>query len=117
MAQSKINGVILSLQDQLVIRNKRFQQTEAAKELRSKLEELLNGTGSSGSEDRRGRLRSIAQQIGELKIPLGMRIKMMLGLVGVRSLISSVRTNLLSSFLLGLAEGVWGPLLWVHHYL
>jgi hypothetical protein len=46
MAQSKINGVILGLQDQLMIRNKRFQQTEAAKELKIKLVEPLKDTES-----------------------------------------------------------------------
>ncbi|KAJ2916073.1 hypothetical protein MD484_g4340, partial [Candolleomyces efflorescens] len=62
MAQSKIDG------------------TEAAKQLRSKLEELLHETELSSSQDRRERLGSLVQQIGELKISLGTRIKMMLGL-------------------------------------
>ncbi|KAJ2914234.1 hypothetical protein MD484_g6178, partial [Candolleomyces efflorescens] len=80
VAQSDIDSTILNIQEQLVRRNKKFQQTDAAKELRRKLVELLNESGSATSESRRERLRSLAQQIGDLKIPIGARIKAMLGL-------------------------------------
>jgi hypothetical protein len=81
VVQSDLDLTILNIQEQLVKRNRKFKQTDAAMELRRKLVELLNESGSSSSESRRERLRSMVQEINELKIPLGARIKMMLGLV------------------------------------
>ena len=86
--QATLDLGILNLQEQLVRRNRRFQQTDAAIELREKLLELLNESGTSTSEIRREHLRSLAQQIERLKIPMGARIKMMLGLVSVRFILA-----------------------------
>jgi hypothetical protein len=81
---AELDSGILSLQEQLMAKGKRFQQTDAAVELRKKLLDLLKESGSASSANRRERLRSLMQQVGELKIPLGTRIRAMLRLVGVQ---------------------------------
>ncbi|KAJ2916075.1 hypothetical protein MD484_g4342, partial [Candolleomyces efflorescens] len=80
VSDTDLDSGILNIQDQLMKMGKKFQQTDAAVELRKKLLDLLKESGSSSSESRRERLRSLMQQVSELKIPLGARIKAMLGL-------------------------------------
>jgi hypothetical protein len=82
---AELDSGILSLQEQLMAKGKKFQQTDAAVELRKKLLDLLKESGSASSANRRERLRSLMQQVGDLKIPLGTRIKAMLRMVGVQS--------------------------------
>jgi hypothetical protein len=81
---AELDSGILSLQEQLMAKGKKFQQTDAAVELRKKLLDLLKESGSASSANRRERFRSLMQQVGELKIPLGTRIRAMLRLRGVQ---------------------------------
>ena len=75
---------ILNIQKQLGKLGRKFQQTDAAMELRKKLLDLLKESGSPSTESRRERFRSLVQQANYLKIPLGARIKAMFGLVSDR---------------------------------
>jgi hypothetical protein len=80
-ADAELDGVILHLQNQLVTKRKKMPQTDAARELRRKLQELLNESGSATTQARRERFTNLLRQIEELKIPLGVRIKSLFGLV------------------------------------
>ncbi|KAF6751402.1 P-loop containing nucleoside triphosphate hydrolase protein [Ephemerocybe angulata] len=78
-------GVVLALQRQLVDRGQILQQTDAARELRAKIMQLLEDadprTGDSG---RRQRIDTLAREAKELKIPLTKRIQSFFGQVSSR---------------------------------
>jgi hypothetical protein len=75
------SGVVLSLQKQLVDKRKSLPQTDAAKELRAKILELLHESSTNGSEARKKRLEALAQEANELKIPFSKKLQGFFGIV------------------------------------
>ena len=71
---NQIDGVILDLQDQLVRRNKQLKETDAARELRKKLQELLKESGGADTQERRERLNALQDQIQSLKLSFSARV-------------------------------------------
>ncbi|RXW14637.1 hypothetical protein EST38_g11219 [Candolleomyces aberdarensis] len=76
---AEVDGIILNIQHQLVTKGKKLQQTDAAIELRRKLQVLLNESSSSSVKTRRENLEKVVQQVKELKIPFSSRIKSFFG--------------------------------------
>ncbi|KAJ2920032.1 hypothetical protein MD484_g488, partial [Candolleomyces efflorescens] len=72
------DGVVLALQTQLVDKGKTLPQTDAAKQLRAKLLDLLHDP-SNGSEARK---KCLEAEVDELKIPLGKKIQGFFGIYG-----------------------------------
>ncbi|KAF6751405.1 P-loop containing nucleoside triphosphate hydrolase protein [Ephemerocybe angulata] len=75
-----IDGIILKMQDQLVKRNKILPETDAARELRRKLEELMKESRGGDPTKRKERLQRLVAQAKDLKIPLGKRIMGIFGM-------------------------------------
>jgi hypothetical protein len=83
---SRIDGVILTIQDQIVDRSRKLKRTDAAQELRRKLEELLKESGSTTSQVRKEKLKSLAAEAAKLRLPLGTRLMKFLGVVSIRTM-------------------------------
>ncbi|KAJ2929180.1 hypothetical protein H1R20_g7918, partial [Candolleomyces eurysporus] len=73
-ADSHIDGVILTIQKQIVDKSKKLKHTAAAQELRRNLEELLKESGSASTQARKDKLRALETEAARLRSPLGTRI-------------------------------------------
>jgi hypothetical protein len=76
-ADSHLDGVILTIQKQLVDKSKIPTDSDAAQELRRKLQDLLKESGASRKE----KLRALAGEAAQLRLSFGTRIMKFLGLV------------------------------------
>jgi hypothetical protein len=81
LKRMKDSGVVLALQKQLVDKGKSLPQTDAAKELRAKILDLLHDSNTDPSEARKKRLEALAKEANELKIPLSKKIQGLFGIV------------------------------------
>jgi hypothetical protein len=81
---SRIDTFILNLQEQLNNKGKKLKHTDAAQELRLKLENLLKESGSSAPQDRKEKLKNIAVEAAKLRLSLGTRIKNFLCMVSFK---------------------------------
>ncbi|KAJ2926637.1 hypothetical protein H1R20_g10458, partial [Candolleomyces eurysporus] len=76
------SGIVLALQEQLVDTGKSLPQTDAAKELRTKILHMLRDLNTDGSQARKKRLEDLEREAKDLKVPLSKKIQGLFGIYG-----------------------------------
>ncbi|RXW13213.1 hypothetical protein EST38_g12641 [Candolleomyces aberdarensis] len=72
-ADSHVDGVVLTIQKQLVDKRMKLKHTDAAQELRRKVDKLLKESGSNSSQERKEHLKNLAAKAAELRLSLSTR--------------------------------------------